>query len=98
MSEKLLKFLLHELTSVRLTCRKCQTSVDLPLAVLADPSHPGIPCPGCSQPAVLLRPPGKEDALTRLAKAVNDLKTMQDVSVHFVMPDPQSRSSISLQG
>jgi hypothetical protein len=102
MSEKLLRFLLDELNVIRLVCRACGAAVELPIAKLAA-SQRVIPCPVCNGKtgqAPILRDgrANQEDAFSRLANAIQDIRQMKNVDVQFVLPENPKEGSHETQG
>lgn len=85
MSEKLLKFLLSELDTVRLVCRHkgCDAIVELPMEALARSSFNAFVCPVCQNG---IQPAGQNN-LKALADAWKSLKSMNSfLDVEFVIP------------
>ena len=85
-SETILKILLSELASVRLTCQRCKAVAEVPIDVLGDRKQ-GITCPGCGAVASV---GGRHqpDALDALAEAAKGLKQFRGFDVAFVVPVP----------
>ena len=89
MSRRLLAFLLSDLDTVRILCRRpgCGGVTEMPVANVAarfaDPR-----CPVC-QAELLPGNAAGTNALTQLARAVTALQAHADkVGVEFVLPDP----------
>jgi hypothetical protein len=83
MSEKVLRFLLSELETVRLICRNCKIVIEMPTSKLAD-TDSGISCPTCRA----FFPKGQnkeEDHLGDLARAIWGLKNLGQ-EIEFVIP------------
>jgi hypothetical protein len=86
MSETILKILLSELATLRITCRACKATVEVPIDSL-NRGRKSIICPGCGVPmrSVSHHQP---DAFDALADAVQGLKKLQDCDAAFVLPVP----------
>lgn len=85
MSERLFKFLLSELSLVRIRCQssECRGIVEVPIEELGIKYHSGR-CPLCNQ---VLQAPG-QNHLVALANAMQALAKQKDhVQVEFVLPD-----------
>ena len=86
MSRKLLAFLLSELNTVRILCRKCSAVAEMPLADLG--RQPGHACRFCNAPFSL--PPKNPGPFAALAQAIGELQKMNSaVDVEFVLPDKE---------
>lgn len=96
MSEKLLKFLLSELKTVRLVCQgtvggqPCGAVTEVPLErLLTITRQGGDQCRICNTPFGIFPKPGTaQDGFGPLAQAIIDLLAAKDrVQVEFVIPD-----------
>lgn len=86
MSEKLIKFLLSELKTVRVHCRHkgCGAIIEIPTADLGR-KFGGGHCPICQQ---LLQLPGDNNGFIQLAEAVKNLTgAKSNVEVEFALPE-----------
>ena len=90
MSERLFKFLLTELKTVRLICPHCTGVIEVSVKELGKRFDSNPACPLCSKPFVTMEPgPDKlSTALGRLADAILELQhDKRAVKVEFVLPD-----------
>ena len=91
MSEKLFRFLLHELGIVRIRCKACEGVVEVPIEKLGT-QFKSIQCPLCRadlawQNASL--PPGY-NPLKELASVAKYFAAVKDrVEIEFTVPDPK---------
>ena len=85
MSEKLLRFFLHEIKVIRLICQKCGSVLEVPIDLLEKDSFPGLDCLVCKQ---MFQPTG-DTSLKKLAEAYRSLvSTSRAMQVEFVIPEP----------
>jgi hypothetical protein len=89
MSEKLLKLLLSDLTSIRIVCRKCGAAVEVPIDRLGNAGD--VYCPGCPRDEKTVLRYAKRDDLINLAAAITQLKQAKDVEIEFVVPEKEGK-------
>ena len=89
MSVHLLKFLLSELGTVRLTCAQCQAVVEMATDKLDKRVGP-LACPVCN--SIMRGPRSDDDWLSRLAQAMRGAASDKErYSLEFVVPKPDPR-------
>jgi hypothetical protein len=82
MPEKLFKFLLHELSVVRVVCGRCRVVTEVP-ADRREPTFKHGRCPACQSP---LQTPD-DNGLVHLAATLSKLKGASGrLAVEFVVP------------
>lgn len=85
MSRKLLAFLLSELSTVRVLCKKCGGVIEFPCEKLAF-YFQSPKCPLCRHD---FGPSDDDNPFAAIAKAVATFKLIHgQVDVEFVLPDP----------
>lgn len=87
MSENVLKFLLSELTTIRVHCRarQCGVAVEIPIDQL-EQRFRGMDCPVCHAQLLAATPDG-DNAFINLAKAVRRFTSNPGtVEIEFVLP------------
>jgi hypothetical protein len=84
MSEKIFRFLLSELKSLRAICKQpgCGGVVELPLDAISG-KKTSIRCPVCDNP---LQQPTPNNHLANLAKAIESVTTSGVADVEFSLP------------
>ena len=90
MSRKFLAFLLNELTTLRLRCKKCrsQATVEVPIDRFnrLDRTHEEGRCQLCGEP-FFQNEPDRANYLKMLADALDGMKRVKElVEVEFVVP------------
>jgi hypothetical protein len=82
-SERWLKFLLSELKTIRIVCKKCKTKIEMDIDAV---NKKGLNCP-CG--AMLIDGQAQPDIVTiaTLAKDVGILQQSQAFELEFVLPD-----------
>jgi hypothetical protein len=84
MSERLLKFLITELRTVRISCKKCNRAVvELPVDRL-DAALSHGECRFCGYK---FHDAGGPDPFHSLRMALDELRNMKGIEVSFVLPD-----------
>lgn len=83
MSRKLLAFLLSELNTVRIVCKKCRTAVEMTAEQVGGVTE--YNCLGCRTTI------NAATALKSLAAGMGNVKSSDLVEVEFVVPDPAGR-------
>ena len=82
MVEKSVKLSVKDIGVVRIVCRRCETAIELPLAML---ENGGIRCPGCGEE---LRRAGVDKSFGELASSLRHLQRVDEIDVQFVLPVP----------
>lgn len=79
MSETLFRFLVGEIHFIRVTCKKCQTIMEIPLNRVSLP-QPNLSCPSCLTVVSDVR------HLVNLADALLSLQKSDGIDVGFSLP------------
>jgi hypothetical protein len=91
MSERVFKFRLAELGTVRIVCAKCRAAAEVTIDQLATRFSDDPVCVGCNHHLGIAR--GAGNPVTRLAVAIRDYITLKANSeqpladIEFVLPD-----------
>lgn len=85
MSEHIIRFLLSEIKTVRVVCKKCGAVIETPIEKAGDALASGRRCRFCNNDLGDPNHPNS-DPLRGLAAVAESLTSMENVEVHFVFP------------
>lgn len=87
MSERIIRFLLSEVKTLRIICKRCKAVVETPLESSSDALGDGLTCRFCNKPVKRGSDHPRFNPFESLEAATKAFKEMEsDLEVQFVFP------------